>query len=80
MSERESLLKQIMIAYFAAWDTALFLDTHPNCKKAIANHKKYVTELKRLRTEYQEKYGMLDAYSESAPDHWSWVDDPWPWQ
>ena len=80
MTEREALLKQIMIAFFAAKDTALFLDTHPDCKKAIADHKKYVTELKRLKAEYNEKYGMLDAYSESAPDRWSWVDDPWPWQ
>ncbi len=80
MSERECLLKKIMVAYFAAHDTALFLDTHPNCKSAIADHKKYVAEINKLKAEYQQKYGMLNIYSESDPDCWDWIKAPWPWQ
>lgn len=80
MTERDSMLRKIMVAFFAAHDTALFLDTHPHCKEAIADHKKYVTELEALKKEYNQKYGMLNAYSESDPDVWDWIKAPWPWQ
>lgn len=77
--ERDKLLKQIMVADFALHETALFLDTHPNNKKALEYYKKMRDKRETLAEQYRKQYGPL-TYYEVRYSSWNWVDTPWPWQ
>lgn len=80
MTERQFLMKKLMAERFAAIEVVLFLDTHPNDKKALADLRKYVNNTKALRAEYEEKFGPLTAFSDVCNENkWTWIDDPWPW-
>ena len=65
---RRSLLQNITEISFAAYDTLLFLDTHPDDQQAMA--------------EYGRQFGPLtvDCASVAAGNHWQWINQPWPWE
>lgn len=79
MNEREMLLRKIQALSFAKVETELFLDTHPDCEKALNYYREIVEQLDGAMSEYQNKYGPLFAEA-SMGDRWTWVDSPWPWQ
>ncbi len=75
---QEEILKKIKCLKFAIVDLALFLDTHPNDKKALCLHNKYCKELKNLEDMYQRIYGPLTI---NYPcNKWRWIEEPWPWE
>ena len=82
MSERDRKLKEVMKYEFAVIETALYLDSHPDCKNA----KEYFCESRILFrnavSEYEEKYGPLTYNGENITDNgkWRWVETPWPWE
>lgn len=81
MTEREKLMYEVCKAQFAAVETALFLDTHPKNKKALAAMKKYSESFRELKKRYEEKFGMIDVFSpNNCEDEWSWNKGPWPWE
>lgn len=51
---RGRMLQQIRCYMFAINELALYLDTHPDDKKALCLHKKYCQELKDLEDKYQK--------------------------
>lgn len=81
MCDREILLKKISEMQFAAFDLHLYLDSHPNCRCALAQYKKYIAATKQLMNEYEMRYGPLVSgnISDDA-ECWRWVKDPWPWE
>ena len=81
MTERESLMKQLCAQHFAAVETGMFLDTHPNNKTALEAMKKYTEKYRELKKQYEEKFGMLDIFSPNRSDsEWTWINSPWPWE
>lgn len=78
METREELLKKIMECKFAVNDLALYLDTHPNDRRALQMHNRYVEELKEKMKEYENRFGPLTI--ETQMDRWQWVEDKWPWE
>ena len=78
MDERNMMLDRLSAAEFAYWETRLYLDVHPCDTKAIAAMKKYHEQAKRLREEFECRYGSLTGAPDCA-ERWTWVDDPWPW-
>lgn len=78
-AEQSMLQKKISANQFAAWELHLFLDTHPNNVEAQAKFAEYRKKTDKLVKEYEAMYGPL---TEKADDvcHWSWVNDPWPWE
>ena len=78
METREELLKKVMEYKFAVNDLALYLDTHPNDRRALNLHNKYVEELKQVMKEYENRFGPLTF--ETQMDRWQWVEDKWPWE
>lgn len=75
---QEEMLKKIKCLKFAIVDLALFLDTHPNDKKALCLHNKYCKELRNLEDMYQKIYGPLTI---NYPcNKWRWIEEPWPWE
>ena len=79
MTEREKMLNRLSAQQFAAWETGLFLDTHPTCAEALKAHKEYVAAAEDAKKEYTAKYGMLTHTCPHGDDLWQWVCNPWPW-
>lgn len=77
---KEDLLKQVQSYQFAAYDMLLFLDTHPDDKKAFDMYKELVKKYKALVNEYENQYGPLTAFGAAMYDTFKWIDSPWPWE
>ena len=79
-TDRTALLHKIQAEDFAIYEAALYLDGHPNSKKAL----KYYHEHKRiadmLKAEYEQRFGPLTIYNNQNDSHWDWVSGPWPWE
>ena len=69
-SERDRLMEQIMEAGFAAIDLNLYLDTHPNDRRALAKFKEAVAKKNTLTKKFEEKYGPLTAAANAEKDTW----------
>lgn len=76
--ERYKLLKELMELDFMATDLQLFLDTHPNNMDALEKFNSVIVDAKKIRMQYEKKYGPLNAKSEPL-QKWDWIDEPWPW-
>ena len=80
MNERNMLLSRIKKYDFALKELNLYLDTHPNCRRALAMFNEY----KKLRndavSEFTQKFGPLTPEENADSQHWNWIDDPWPWE
>lgn len=74
------LLKAIQMYDFYLVELNLYLDTHPQCQKAL----KKFNEINKKRSEayktYIEKYGPLKATDNINENYFTWVNDPWPWE
>lgn len=66
MDNRLSLLRKYSAEQFAAWETHLFLDTHPydlNARTMFEQHSAHADELKK---EYESKFGPLKSNNSEA--------------
>ena len=61
-------------------ETALYLDTHPNCRAALSYFRKNNARLAEVTAQYEAKYGPVTYYGQDCGEHWKWVDTPWPWE
>lgn len=75
---REKLLRKVMEYKFYVNDLTLYLDTHPNDKKALALHNDYVEKLEEVTKEFEKMYGPLTV--EIVMESWEWAQNLWPWQ
>lgn len=80
MEDKRTLLSRIITCDFVLAETALFLDTHPDCAEALAFYKKYLDMRKSANEDYTSKYGMLTANDYNGENNWQWVKGPWPWE
>mgnify|MGYP001202181732 FL=1 len=53
------LLKEIMAVDFVVYELALFLDTHPNDRRALEDHNNFAMKSRQLREMFERKYGPL---------------------
>ena len=65
---------------FAAHECVLYLDGHPENKKALEYHRRAVEALNGYTAEYERLYGALTANAQTENAGWGWVRSPWPWQ
>ncbi len=75
--------RQLQSLGFAMYETALYLDTHPEDKNALAVFDRYNEMYKRATEEYSKAYGPLTiSDTTNAKEHgvWQWATEPWPWQ
>lgn len=77
---RNNLLRAIQMYSFYIYDLNLFLDSHPNDKRALAKFNEVNRQLKAAVKLYNEKYGPLEANQNLSEENFYWVDDPWPWE
>ena len=78
-NSRQSLLRRVQEADFFALDLQLYLNTHPNCERALKLDKESVAEADKLRREYEETFGPLTATRSSSNTPWQWINNPWTW-
>ncbi|MCC8161167.1 MAG: spore coat protein CotJB [Oscillospiraceae bacterium] len=77
---RTEALKQIQCYNFAAYDMLLYLDTHPEDKKAFKMFGELVKKMKALKCKYEEEFGPLSQFAAASQDSFNWLDNPWPWE
>ena len=74
------LMKEIQNAAFAAHEAALYLDGHPNDKRALAYFNMRNEKMKNAISLYEKNYGPITVNSYSGSEKWNWIDGPWPWE
>lgn len=79
-SEERSLLRKLQIYGFTLYDTALFLDTHPEDSGALDYYDKTAAAYAQARREYEEKFGPLTVNGVDTDNGWAWTASPWPWE
>ena len=75
---RQEMMHQIKSLNFAVIELGLYLDTHPDDRRAICLHREYTKQLKELKDQYQRVYGPLSIYYPCKK--WRWLEEPWPWE
>ncbi|MGE5371153.1 MAG: spore coat protein CotJB [Solirubrobacterales bacterium] len=79
--KQKELLAQLMAIEFTAVDLNLYLDTHPDDRKALNDYNDTVRRLQELKSQYELKYGPLCNFGMAASQSgWRWIDEPWPWE
>ena len=78
MTERQKLMQQIAAYDFAIVELNLYLDTHPNDSTAKRRLEDSEYMSKKLRTEYEAKYGPI-IFRDSPDNRINWIKNPWPW-
>ncbi len=79
-NSRDRLLRNVQAASFAVDEARLYLDTHPNDKKAQIYFDKYNEARKKAIQEFEEEHGpVLTDNIEATKTGWTWTRDPFPW-
>ena len=80
MMDRQDALKRLQSYNFAAYDMLLYLDTHPDDKKAFAMFQDLVTKTKMYKQEFERSFGPLTPFNAANSSTFDWLDSPWPWE
>lgn len=79
MEDKRTLLHRIRVCDFILNETALFLDTHPDCTEALEYYQRHLVMQKEAHEKYVAAYGPLNR-GDYQGGCWKWVDGPWPWE
>lgn len=77
---RSQLLTWLDQVSFVAYDTALYLDTHPYDEEALSYYKHFLELRKKAMKMYEEQYGPLTLDGVDCDGSWSWASQPNPWE
>ena len=80
MNERRNLLNKIKKYDFTLKELDLYLDTHPNCRRALAMFQKYRELRRKAADEFARLYGPITPEQVASTEKWTWIGDPWPWE
>ena len=80
MKSRDELMQIIRMYDFALYDLMLYLDTHPNCRRAAMQFEQYRQKRAAAAEEYVQNYGAFKALQTDTSKRWSWGDGPYPWE
>ena len=80
MNDKKMLLSKIKKYDFALKELNLYLDTHPECRRALTMFKKYSELRINAIDEYERRFGPLTPDRSVSVERWTWIDDPWPWE
>lgn len=75
---REEMIMKIRELDFAIVELGLYLDTHPDDRRALCLHNTYSKQAKELKDKYQKVYGPLTM--DYPCNKWRWIEQPWPWE
>jgi spore coat protein JB len=80
MNEKSMLLSKIKKYDFTLKELNLYLDTHPDCRRALAMFRKYSDLRKNAVDEFTRRFEPLTSDRSEDNERWTWIDDPWPWE
>ncbi|MGI6176598.1 MAG: spore coat protein CotJB [Christensenellales bacterium] len=80
MNKRNALMRKIQEYDFVLVETALFLDTHPDDRQALAHYQKYLALKQDVVNQYTALYGPIRQEDVTSTTRWTWVDGAWPWE
>ena len=72
---KQQLFAFITEVSFALDDISLYLDTHPECPKALAAYSNYKAMRQQAVREYTTAYGPLNRYQVNDDNYFDWVDN-----
>ena len=72
--------EKVSVLAFVLKDTELFLDTHPDDKRALEYYGKYRKLYEEALEEYERKVGPMTVKGVNLNDGWTWAKKPWPWE
>jgi spore coat protein JB len=79
-TRKEKLIK-LMAEEFTAIELNLYLDTHPQDKRALELYNETVERLYALLEDYERHYGPISNFGLSPSSYpWQWIEEPWPWE
>ena len=65
---------------FALKETELYLDGHPENRRALAYYAEQKAEYDTLKAEYEATYAPIIPNANENDTAWRWVRSPWPWE
>lgn len=77
---KTELLNKIQAYRFAAYDLLLYLDTHPDDKKAFSMYCDLSKKAEEYINEYEKKHGSLSIFGLVNAAKFDWLNSPWPWE
>ncbi|MBQ9139222.1 MAG: spore coat protein CotJB [Ruminococcus sp.] len=80
MNSKTMLMKKIKQYDFTLKELNLYLDTHPNCRRALAMFQKYKALRAAAVNEYNKNYGPITPEQSDNTQRWDWIDSPFPWE
>lgn len=79
--DKMSLMKKIQQLQFMSVEYNLYLDTHPDDLKALAQYNYFSEQLTMLKKQYDEMYGPIMGFGCSqSKNGWKWIYEKWPWE
>lgn len=80
-TNRARLLRTVMEEGFAVDEARLYLDTHPDSKKAQSFFDRHNEARRKVVNAYEAAYGPLTTDNlEATKNGWTWIDPPFPWE
>lgn len=73
-------MTELQALAFAVQELALYLDTHRDDRDALVLYRNYQQMYEKCKRQWTDHRGPLDHCSESSSEHYSWLNDPWPWE
>ncbi len=77
---KKKLMTLVQQLDFAMIETGLYLDGHPNCKKALKYYNTLKEKRDAARAQYEAAYGPLTLFQNNSENTWHWVKTAWPWE
>ena len=80
MTEQQNMMYRLQVQSFILDDVRLYLDIHPDDKRALEYYEKYRRLKEQTEAEYVKSFGPLNSFQVNSATRWTWVDTPWPWE
>ena len=80
MNRRAQLTNLIQKYDIALYDLMLYLDTHTQCREALALFRKYQEQREKAVREYVSRFGPMQALHQQNDQEWDWGKGPYPWE
>ena len=78
MNERQRLLNKIKKYDFSLKELNLYLDTHPNDKRALEMFREACRQYRACKAAFEDSYWPLTSCAAGEDGCWDWPDGVWP--
>lgn len=78
---QKQLLLLITLTGFAALDSGMYLDTHPDDQEALHYFHDHIRRYNEAMDNYAKAFGPLTlSHATHNQEYWDWINQPWPWE